>query len=159
MRKKQYRFQVSVLLLSNRSQMRSNVVTTSLTLDRLRFMCHIFALTIDLICNILMNRLTATWNLFTKVTFRDIKLLCKQVSKFCEQECTLNNSYLFLIKGVCYPLLCLFPATEPLWQGTDWTHRWLDGCSFWLPWQIHSVDPPKLPVFSPKCKRFHDLNT
>ena len=153
-----------MLLLSNRSQMRSkrghDITDTRSTALRVPHFCPNHALTSSVIYYWIESRQheisLPKWHFFWNINFN---FLCKQVSKLCEQECILNNSYLFLIKGVCYPLLCLFPTTEPLWQGTDWTHRWLDGCSFWLPWQIHSVDPPKLPVFNPKCKRFQDLYT
>ena len=138
------------------------VARTSVTLDRLHFVCYIFLLTtlrphLWFITEQTHGKMESLYqsDIFSEDTFQ----FTVQASKFCKKEYAFSNSYLFLIKGVCYPLLCLFPTTEPLWQGTDWTHRWLDGCSFWLPWQIHSGDPPKLPAFSPKSKRYHGLYT
>ena len=90
------------------------VVRTSVTLDRLHFVCYIFLLTtlrphLWFITEQTHGNMESLYrsDIFSEYTFQ----FTVQASKFCKKEYALSNSYLFLIKGVCYPLLCLFPTT------------------------------------------------
>ena len=75
------RFQVAVHLFSKRSQRMSkcqNVVRTSAgdTLGCALCVTFLFSPHFDVICDLLLNRHTATWNLFAKQTHWNMESIC-----------------------------------------------------------------------------------
>ena len=58
------RFQVALRLFSTRSQMTLNVVRTKVTHEEQPSVSLMFLPHFDVICDLLLNKRTATWNLF-----------------------------------------------------------------------------------------------
>ena len=66
------RFHVAVHLFSNRSQRRSKCGENISDTSAISFGTFLFLPHFDFICDLLLNRHTATWNLFVKYITEDI---------------------------------------------------------------------------------------
>ena len=109
------RFHVAVLLFSNRSQRTSKCgKNISDTLAWASCATFLFLPHFDVICDLLLNRRTATWNLFVKYMYdydyskmKSIKIICfiGNISSFCRIKWDKASEFI----EVCFTTIWLFP--------------------------------------------------